>query len=351
MRTVLRPGAALAVAATLLLAAACGGSGSSSSNTSGCSKMYKVGLVTDVGKLSDKGFNANSWQGVQDAAANKSLCVQARALESNRSDDYAKNLALFGSQGYDLIVAVGFDLRPFAQTYAQQNPKIKIAMVDGTADKPLANFLGLVFREDQAGYLAGAVAGLYTKTNQVAGVYGLDIPPVHRYRVGFENGAKAVNSNLKPSLGVYQPACNCPSDFNDPAWGKARALEFIGRGADVVFGAGGATGNGALLASAQSKVACIGVDVDQFLTYPDVDSCLLTSAEKHISVAVKDTVTDAEKGKWKGGVRTFTAANDGVGVAPYHTYDSQLTSDQKAKIDAIAKGLKDGSIKTGAEGS
>jgi basic membrane protein A len=351
MRTALRPGAALAVAATLLLAAACGGSGSSSSGSSSCSKTYKVGLVTDVGKLSDKGFNANSWLGAQQAAADKSLCVQARALESLNSDDYTKNLSLFGSQGYDLIIAVGFDLRPFALTYAQQNPKIKIVMVDAVADKTMPNVLGLVFREDQAGYLAGAVAGLYTKSNQVAGVYGLDIPAVHRYRVGFENGAKAVNKNLKPSLGVYQPACNCPRDFNDPEWGKARALEFIGRGADVVFGAGGATSNGALLASAQSNVACIGVDVDQYLTYPDVDSCLLTSAEKHISVAVKAAVVDAVKGHWTAGVRTFSAANDGVGVAPYHNYDSKLTADQKAKIDVIAKGLKDGSIKTGAEGS
>ena len=347
---VLRPGAALAVAATLLLAAACGGGGSSS-GSSGCSKTYKVGLVTDVGKLSDKSFNANSWQGVQDAAADKSLCIQAKALESNRSDDYAKNLALFGSQGYNLIIAVGFDLQSAAQTYALQNPKVKIAMVDATADKPMANVLGLVFREDQAGYLAGAVAGLYTKTGTIAGVYGLDIPPVHKYRVGFEAGAKAVNKDLKAPLGVYQPACNCPNDFNDPAWGKARAVEFIGRGADVVFGAGGSTGNGALLAAAQANVACVGVDVDQFLTYPDVDSCLLTSAEKHISVAVKDAVVDAAKGKWKSGVRTFTAADDGVGVAPYHNFDSKLTSDQKAKVDQIAKGLKDGSIKTGAEGT
>jgi basic membrane protein A len=347
---VLRPGAAMALAATLLLAAACGGTGgSSSSSSSGCSTMYKVGLVTDVGRLSDKGFNANSWQGVKDAASDKSLCITANYLESLRSDDYAKNLALFGSQGYNMIISVGFDLLPFAQAYAQQNPKVKIAQVDGTSSKPLSNFLGLVFREDQAGYLAGAVAGLYTKTNQIAGVYGLDVPAVHRYRLGFENGARAVNKDLKEPLGVYQPACNCPNDFNDPAWGKARALEFISRGADVVFAAGGATGNGALLASAQSSVACIGVDVDQFLTYPDVDSCLLTSAEKHIAVAVRDAVIDAVKGHFKSGVRTFSAANDGVGVAPYHNFDSKLTAAQKAKIDQIAKGLKDGSIKTGAQ--
>src|SRR5438093_10137116 len=233
---VLRPGAALAVATTLLLAAACGGTGGTGSS-SGCSTTYKVGLVTDVGKLSDKSFNANSWQGVQDAAADKSLCIQAKALESSRTEDYTKNLSLFGSQGYNVIVSVGFDLLPFAQAYAQQNPKIKIIQVDGTSSKPLANFLGVVFREDQAGYLAGTVAGPYTKTNQIAAVYGLSVPAVVSYRQGFENGAKSVNKDLKPPLGVYQPDCICPNDFNDPAWGKARALEFISRGADVVFGA------------------------------------------------------------------------------------------------------------------
>ena len=313
--TLLRPGAALAAVAALFVAAACGGSASSGSSSSSCSTTYKVGLVTDVGKLSDKSFNANSWLGVQQAAADKSLCVQAKAIESNSSDDYAKNLRLFG---------------------------------DGVPDNPMSNVVGLVFKEDQAGFLAGAVAGLYTKTGVIAGVYGLQIPPVERYRQGFEAGAKYVNPNMKDVLGVYQAPCNCPKDFNDPDWGKARGLEFADRSADVIFGAGGNTGNGALLAALQRNVACIGVDVDQYLSYPEADGCLLTSAEKHLSVAVKTAVADAAQGHFKGGVRTFDATNNGVGAAPYLNFDSKLTSDQKAKIDQIAAGLKDGSIKTGA---
>jgi basic membrane protein A len=308
-----------------------------------------VGLVTDVGKLSDRSFNANSWQGVVDAQNDASLCVSGKNIESNSSEDYQKNLRIFGDGGYDAVVAVGFNLGADAQTFAKAYPNVKVIMVDSAPDTGApTNVTGLLFREDQAGFLAGAVAGLYTKTNTIAGVYGLDIPPVHRYRVGFDNGAKYVNPKVT-SLGVYQTACSCPKDFNDPDWGKARGLEFADRQADVIFGAGGNTGNGALLAALQKNVACVGVDVDQYVSYPEADPCLITSAEKHLSLAVKTAITQVVKGKFKGGIQTFDATTNGVGVAPYHQFDSKLTADQKAKIETIAKGLQDGSIKTGAE--
>jgi basic membrane protein A len=338
------------LATAVMVAFACGSGGGTSSGTSAsCSKTYKVGLVTDVGKLSDKSFNANSWQGVLDAQSDSSLCVAGRYIESNSKEDYQKNLRLFGDGSYDAVVAVGFNLGADAQTFAKAYPKVKVIMVDSAPDNPSPdNVTGLLFREDQAGFLAGAAAGLYTKSNTIAGVYGLDIPPVHHYRVGYENGAKYVNSKIS-TLGVYQTPCNCAKDFNDPDWGKARGLEFADKGADVIFGAGGNTGNGALLASLQKNVACIGVDVDQFVSYPEADPCLLTSAEKHLALAVKTAVTQVVKGTFKSGIQTFDASTDGVGVAPYHMFDSKLTSDQKTRIDTIAKGLKDGSIKTGAE--
>jgi basic membrane protein A len=338
------------LAAAVMVALACGSSGSSpAGSSSSCSKTYKVGLVTDVGKLSDKSFNANSWQGVVDAQNDPKLCVSGKALESNSSEDYQKNLRIFGDGGYNAVIAVGFNLGADAQTFAKAYPNVKVIMVDSAPDTGApANVTGLLFREDQAGFLAGAVAGLYTKTNTIAGVYGLDIPPVHRYRVGFENGAKYVNPKVS-SLGVYQTACSCPKDFNDPDWGKARGLEFADRSADVIFGAGGSTGNGALLAALQKNVACVGVDVDQYVSYPEADPCLITSAEKHLSLAVKTAITQAVNNQFKSGIQTFDASTNGVGVAPYHQFDTKLTADQKAKIDTIAKGLQDGTIKTGAE--
>src|SRR5215469_6860020 len=285
------------LAAAVVVAFACGSGGGTSSTSSGCTKTLKVGLVTDVGKLSDKSFNANSYQGVQDAAADKSLCIQGRAIESNQPTDYQKNMQTFADAGYDVIVAVGALMSDDSVAFAKSHTNLKVVQVDptGTEQAP-ANWVGLAFREDQAGFLAGALAGMYTKSNVVAGVYGLNVPAVVRYRIGFENGAKSTNPNVK-TLGIYQPAG--PTAFNDPDWGKARGLEFISQGADVVFGAGGNTGNGALLAALQQQKTCVGVDVDQYVSYPDVDGCLITSAEKHLALAVKSALTSIVKGQFQ----------------------------------------------------
>jgi basic membrane protein A len=337
-----------ALTAVSLIAVACGGSSSSTGTTSGsCSKTYKVGLVTDIGKLSDKSFNANAWQGVQDAQNDKGLCVTAKYIESNQPTDYEKNIAQFGDGKYDMIVTVGFLLADETLKGAQKYPNVKFAIVDNAYDKAPSNLVGLTFQEDQAGYLAGYVAGTYTKSNVIGGVYGLEIPPVKKYRVGYENGAKAANPSIK-TLGVYQPAG--PKAFNDPDWGKQQAQAMFGQNADIVFGAGGNTGNGALLAAVQANKTCVGVDVDQYISYPDAQKCLLTSAEKHIALAVKTAITNMVKNTWPSGVLNFNAANNGVGIAPYHDYDSKVTADIKAKVADIQKKLADGSLKTGYTG-
>jgi basic membrane protein A len=337
-----------AIAIVAMAAVACGSTTTSGGSSSTCSKTWKVGLVTDVGKLSDKSFNATSWQGVLDAQSDKSLCVTGKAIESDQPTDYAKNMQTFVDQGYDMVVAVGFLMGDDVLAEAKKNPKTQFALVDpaGPYDASVpTNLTGLSFREDQAGYLAGALAGLYTKTNVVGGVYGLDIPPVHRYRVGFENGLKSTNPGAK-ALGVYQPPG--PTAFNDPDWGKARAIEQFNQNADIVFGAGGNTGNGALLAAVQKSKTCIGVDVDQFKSYPDADQCLITSAEKKLATAVKTAISNVVKGTAKGGTLTFDASNGGVGLSAYHSFDSKVTSDMKSKIDAIQKQLAAGTLKTGA---
>ncbi len=337
---------AAAVVATAALVAGCG---STPTGSSSCSKTYQVGLVTDVGKLSDKSFNANAWQGVQDAVNDKSLCVKARVIESNQPTDYQKNMQLFIDQKYDMIVTVGFLLGDDTLAVAKANPNVKFAIVDYAYDKPPANLTGLVFREDQAGFLAGIVAGKMTKTGIIGGVYGLDIPPVHKYRVGYENGAKYANPAVK-ALGVYQPPSGAKS-FNDPDWGKQQATAMFGQGADIVFGAGGNTGNGALLAAVQANKLCVGVDVDQFNSYPDAQKCLVTSAEKHIALAVKTAITDMVKNTWPAnGLLSFDAKNAGVGVSPFHNYDSQVPADVKTMVQEALKKLADGTLDTGYKG-
>jgi basic membrane protein A len=303
-------------------------------------------MVTDVGKLSDKSFNATSWQGVQDAVHDKSLCVQANVIESNQPTDYQKNMQQFVDAKYDMVLGVGFLMGDDVLAMAKKNTGTKFAIVDVsyTPDQgPPPNLTGLVFKEQQAGFLAGALAGYMTQTKTVGAVLGLQIPPVIRYYTGYEAGAKYANPSVKV-LHVYQgPGDGAP--FNNPDWGKARALEMIDQGADIVFGGGGNTGNGALLGVASKGKTCIGVDTDQYLSYPDADKCLITSAEKKLAVAVKTVITDMVKNQWpSSGVLTFDASNDGIGLAPFHDYDSKVSADIKKKLADIETGIKNGTI-------
>lgn len=338
----------LALAA--LVVSACGGGGGGGGTGTGCSKVFRVGLVTDVGKLSDRSFNANSWQGVVDAQNDKSLCVQGRYIESNQPTDYRKNIEAFVQQGFDMVVTVGFLLGDDTLAEAKANPKTKFAIVDvaySPSQNPPDNLVGLVFKEDQAGFMIGALAGLMTKTNVVGQVLGLKIPPVQRYAEGYKAGVRYTNPAAKV-LEVYQgPGDGAP--FNNPDWGKARAIDEINQGADIIFGGGGNTGNGALLGTLEKGKTCIGVDVDQFISYPDVAGCLLTSAEKHLSVAVKTIITDAVKGQWPGSqhVLLFQASNGGVGIAPYHNFESKVPAEVKQKVSDIQRKLADGSLQTG----
>jgi len=336
--------AAIVAAATFTMAC-----GSTSTAGSTCTKTWKVGLVTDVGKLSDKSFNFDSFKGVQDAQADASLCVQGRAIESSVESDYPKNIGQFVDQNYDMIVTVGFKLGDATIKAAKANPNIKFVMVDFadfTDKTPPSNLVGLLFKEDQPGFLAGALAGLLTKSNTIGAVAGLvTVPPVVHYVQGYQNGAKYTNPKIKV-LTIYQPESGA-KDFNDPDWGKQQAVTFIGQGADIIFGVGGNTGNGGLLAAKEANKMCIGVDVDQFLSYPDVDSCLITSAEKHLDLAVKTAITGMVQGSFQAGIITFDITNNGIGLAPFHNFDSQISADVKAKMQDIQAKLKSGAITTG----
>ena len=338
--------AMVALVAAASLSMACG---STTPSGSSCTKTWKVGLVTDVGKLSDKSFNFDSYKGVQDAQADTSLCVQGRAIESSTESDYPKNIGQFVDASYDMIVTVGFKLGDATIAAAKANPNIKFVMVDFAdfADKTTPdNLLGLLFKEDQPGFLAGALAGLMTKTNVIGAVAGLQtVPPVVHYVQGYENGAKYTNPKIKV-LKIYQPESG-PKDFNDPDWGKQQGVTFIGQGADILFGVGGNTGNGALVAAKEANKMCIGVDVDQFVSYPDVDSCLITSAEKHLDLAVKTAIANMVHSTFKNGILSFDVSNDGIGLAPFHNFDSQISADIKSKIADIESKLKSGAITTG----
>jgi basic membrane protein A and related proteins len=303
---------------------------------------YCVGLVTDIGKVDDKSFNQSAWEGAQAAAAE--VGGYSKYIETTDTKDYAANMKQFTDKSYDVIVTVGFLMADATVAAAKENPTTKFIGVDQFQGEEVANVTGLVFPEDQAGYAAGYLAGLMTKTNKIGSVLGLEIAPVQLFAKGFEAGAIAANANVKVTTVYHPPADN---GFGDPVWGAAEAKKQLAQGGDIIFGAGGGTGNGALAeiakaSGAGTSIFCIGVDTDQWGTVPEAQPCLITSAMKGLVEGTSGLVKAAFDGSIAGGNFYGT-----TGIAPYHDFDSVVPADVKDKVAGVVAGLKDGSIKTG----
>ena len=341
------------VALLTLVAFALGACASPAPATTG---KLKVGLVTDVGGVNDKSFNQSAWAGVQKAATE--FGFDAKFIESKQPTDYEKNIDQFATEKYDVIVTVGFLMGDATAIKAKQYPNIKFAIIDNSyfptkgvaycddtkkdcyADGGLTNVTSLMFQEDQVGFLAGVLAGGMTKTGTVCTVSGMEIPPVVRFVVGFQNGAKYVKADAK-TLNVYIPS------FTDPAKGKETGQSMISQGCDVVFGVGGNTGNGGLLAAKEKGLMAIGVDVDQYNTYPEVKDALISSAAKNVDAAVYTYLKSVNDKSSKAGMFTANLQNGGVGLAPFHDWDSKIPQTVKDKIKTAGDDLKSGKLQTG----
>jgi basic membrane protein A len=308
--------------------------------TTPAAAKLKVAMVTDVGGLGDKSFNDLSWAGLEKAKAD--LGIETKVLTSKVMTDYETNLTQLSSAGYSPIFAVGFLMQDAVTKMATTTPNVNFAGIDIFIADPPKNYVGLSFKENEAGYLAGVVAGLATKDkfdarlnadNVLGFVGGMEIPPVQKFEAGFIAGAKSVNPDVKV-ISLYA------NKFDDPAKGKELGLSLIAQGADVIFAAAGASGNGTFNACQESKKALfIGVDSDQFLTLTNPGDTILTSAVKKIDVAVYSVVKQALDGKFPGGQNlSFGLAEDGVGLAPFHDFDSKVP---QAIKDAVAKATAD----------
>jgi len=269
---------------------------------------FRVALVTDIGGLNDKGFNASAYAGLKRAQA--SLGVDGRVFISKSAADYIPNLSTGATQGYDLVIAVGFLMSDSTAAVAKRFPKTKFAIVDVSAPfmkgKP-KNVRGIVFAEQEAGCLAGVAAATVSKTNVISSVGGIKIPPVDAFIAGYQFCSKKVKPGITTLNGYSQ-------DFVAQDKCKEVALQQMGEESDVVFQVAGGCGLGVLDAAKEQGKWGIGVDVDQRLTAPQN---VLTSAEKKVDVGVYDTIAAAVKGTFKGGTdRLFTLKDGGVGLAP-----------------------------------
>ncbi len=320
----------------------------------------KIGVVTDVGQLEDKSFNQSSNEAAKEAAAQ--IGGTHDVIVTKEISDYAANIQTFVDQGFDVIVTVGFLIGTDTAKAAKANPKIHFIGVDqgvcvdekgdpdptfgckGDAATLLPNYQGIVFAEEQPGYLVGIIAASISKTGTIAAVGGTNVPAVVAYNAGYVAGAKSVNPSIKTLYQETDP--NPAKGFNDPAKGKAIAQQFIGQGADVIFQVAGLTGQGALEAACDANIFGIGVDVDQALTLPNLAKCIVTSAEKKLKDTIKATILTVPSATFKAGTVTYNAASTppAIGVSPYHDFASLITPEIQAKVDAAFDAMKAGTL-------
>ena len=300
-------------ALTLLASAACGG-GDEAATTTGAETGgaagagVRVGLVTDVGQLNDRGFNQLAYQGVQQAE--RELGVEPRVLESGSDAEYVPNMSQLAEEGYDVVIGVGFAQGDAIAQVAPEFPETRFVIIDvdqSQLEGAPGNVVGLLFREEEVGYLAGYLAALVAereRSDTISSVGGMKEPPVDRFIAGYQAGANAAVPGITTLNGYSQ-------DWDDLAKCKEVALDQIQRGSSIVFQVAGGCGLGALDAAKEQEKWGIGVDADQSFLGPHI----LTSAQKKVDRAVFLTLESVVDGTWQGGRNlTFGLEEGGVGL-------------------------------------
>ena len=301
------------------------------------SAPIRVGLVTDVGGLDDRSFNFLASQGLE--RAEDELGVQGRVLVSRSDADYVPNLTALARDGYDVVIGVGFLMAEAVEQVAGRFRGTSFAIVDysqaAMRSRP-GNVRGLLFAEQEAGYLVGYLAGLVVAETGganpiVSSVGGQKIPPVDRYIAGFQAGARAAHAGIE-TLNAYS------QDFADQAKCKEIALDQISRGSKAVFQVAGQCGLGALNAADERNVDGIGVDADQ--SY--LGDHILTSALKKADVAVYGTIQEVQDGTFTGGRDTiFDVASGGVGLGQV---SADVSGDIIARVNEIQARIANGRL-------
>ncbi len=331
--------AALVAAGAALLAAGCGGGGGTTGTgavaTTGAAKTSVV-LVTDINQLNDHGFNHLAYTGMKRAI--RELGVDGRVFQSASAADYIPNLSKAARDGADLVVSVGYAQADAVATVAKQFPDTNFAIIDvdqSTLKGKPQNVEGLLFREQEVGYLAGYLAGLVSKSQAgphvIGSTGGQKEPPVDRFIAGYQAGAKAADPGITLLNGYSQ-------DWVDIAKCKQLALDQISAGSTIEFQVAGGCGLGTLDAAKEKGVWGIGVDADQSYLGPQV----LTSAMKRVDTAVFLTIEQVQKGSFKGGTNsTFGLKDDGVGLGKI---SARVPKAIVAKVDEIRQKIVDGTI-------
>jgi basic membrane protein A and related proteins len=314
----------------------------------GCN--IKVGIVFDIGGKNDRSFNAAAWEGVKRAEKDLNICLYD--VEPGNPTSIEPAMRAFAERNFDLIIGIGFAQGPILAKVANDYPNIKFAIVDGVifeADgkTPKQNVASLVFREHEGSFLVGMIAAAKSRTGILGFVGGMDIPLIHKFATGYEEGARYVNPNVRVLtnyVGVTDSA------WNNPGKGKELALNQIEKGADVLFTAAGNSGLGAFDAVEQygknekgeANRFVIGVDSNQNGVKPGF---VLTSMVKRVDNAVYDVVKEVLGGNFKGGFHVFGLDKEGVAYAMDDFNRSLIPPDVINKAEEAKAKIASGEIK------
>lgn len=309
---------------------------------------FKAGLVTDIGSVDDGTFNQYAYEGLK--AAEECFGIETNVIETANEADYDTNLQTILEDDPNVVVTVGFLLADGTKKYAEQNEDVNFIGVDQFHEDFGDNYAGVLFREDQGGFLAGAMAGLLTESGTVGVIGGLEsVPPVVRLVNGFDQGAKYIAEQDGEDINVLKVY---NQSFTDKAKGRSDAEQFLGEGADVIFGAGGQTGSGGVQAAVEQGAWGIGVDQDEYFTTFKGGSAqgadkLATSAVKRVDLGVFENIAAAVQDEFKPGIFTLDAKNNGITYAPFH--DADIPEEAASRLEEVRQGLADGSIDTGLD--
>lgn len=335
----------------LALLTGCGTAPAASSSSSGSSaaSTYLPCVVGDVGGFNDHSFNQLSLQGVTDAA--KSIGSSFKKIQSQSSSDYAPAFSSLVSQKCNIIVAAGFQFPKALGASATANPKIDYAMIDDNSLK-MKNVKDIVFETDEAAFLGGYTAAAYSKTGVVATWGGAKYPTVSIYMDGIADGVKYFNQQKGKSvklLGWDEATQNGSfvGGFTDQNKAKTLTQGFLDQKADVIIPVAGSLYQGAAAAITGSKSDAVleGVDADLYLTDPKYKALILTSILKKVDVAAMQVVEQAAKSKtFDNTTYIGDLKNGGVGLSPFHDFESKVPSTLSGELDKIKTGIQDGSI-------
>lgn len=321
LKKLLSLGTAVVVSSAMLVGCGNGAAKEGAGNT------IRVGMVADIGGVNDESFNQSAWEGLQ--KAKEDLGIEIKLIESKQASEYITNIESLVDQDMDLIIGVGNTMKDDIEKEAENYPDQNFAIVDETYDEIPSNVTPILFKENEATYLAGLIAGKMTKTNNIGFIGGMQNPVISRFEYGFKAGIKEANKDADVKV-------QYAGTFGDAAKGKSIANQMYNSGVDVILPAAGGTGLGAIESAKEQNKYAIGVDRDQSNLAPEN---MLTSALKKVNIGVYDTVKELADGNLKGGTeKVYGLKEDGVGIVESKLIPKDVIDYVNSIKDKIIKG-------------